>query len=295
MIRRLIPASVLLAGLIGCGGKVEVPGVGSVGGGTGDNPDVTYTIKLREKQAGDRFNVTVTTSHSTKKEDQVGGKKKTDETNQGEKFEYSEVVEEVKDGRPTKVKRTYKVAEIKGKPTSFAGKTVEVQLSKPGVFSARVEKGGEILGPERMHFADAVGRPDQLAVLLPTRAIKVNETFVLDPPQLEKVIGPLQPLQDTRTGDGKLTKVYSKDGRQYGVFEVGVGITLKAGPETGIQPGSGENTVVVYDGCIDGSATDGEVKVTRIANQSVRDAKTGATRRQNAETVSTVTIRPATK
>ena len=59
MVRRLLPFAVLAAALIGCGKKVEVPGVGTVGGDTATaNPDATYTIKFREKQTGDRFEVT---------------------------------------------------------------------------------------------------------------------------------------------------------------------------------------------------------------------------------------------
>jgi hypothetical protein len=300
MIRRLVPAAVLAAALIGCGKKVEVPGVGTVGGdGTSaEKPDAAYTITVREKQPGDRFEVTEQLS-STARTEQEAGKKSSVESSSGAKYDYTEVVEEVKDGRPTKAKRTYKAAELKkdGKShaASFAGRTVDVLLLKSGLYSFRIEKGGEVPAAEREHFTMDFGGKDRMSSLLPKREVKVNETFALDQGQLDQMMPALIQGKVRPTGDGRLTKAYTKDGRRCGVVELGINVNLPAGPETGVLEGSGVNTVVVYDGCIDGSVTDGEIKMTRVENLTIRNAKTGATLKRNTETVRAVTVRPIAK
>lgn len=297
MARRLFPAAGLLAALLGCG-KGGVPGLG--GGGDGDtsagDPNAAYTLKLRDKHAGDRFDVTETLTTSTRTTEHPGDKKKPTERGQTSRYEFTEVVEETKDGHPTRVKRAYRVAETtkdgEPQPATLAGKTITVQHQKGGLFTFRTEQGVEVVGPDRLHLQldFGGGGRDRMSVMLPDQSIKVSETFVLDRARLERLLGPSTDGFGTATGDGKLTRAYTKDGKQYGVIELGVSV---ATPTAGGQPESSMSTTVVYNGCVDGTVLDGEVVITQTVNLVTRDPRTGVVRKQQTETARTITARPA--
>jgi hypothetical protein len=98
------------------------------------------------------------------------------------------------------------------------------------------------------------------------------------------------PLPEVRV---KLTRVYPKDGRQYGVVEIALSEPLPAAPQAGIRPGSAISGTLVYDGCIDGSVTDGELKWTHRMNLSSQDPNGNAVVKRTSENSRTITIRPA--
>src|SRR5581483_10131980 len=136
MSRRVVPLAVLVAAVLGCEGKKP-----AAGGGGGEPPApgggdaaATYAVKLREKQAGEKYEVTESGSTTTTTTADLPAGKQTKADTRTYRAEYTEAVLEQPAGaaQPTKLTRQYRVAERtgdKGKPVaaSFVGKTVTVE------------------------------------------------------------------------------------------------------------------------------------------------------------------------
>jgi hypothetical protein len=269
MTRFLAPCVILIATLLGCGKKPAADE---------QNPDKTYTLKLRDRVAGDRFAVTETGAGTTKVTEDVGdGMPKTHETSGSSKYVYTEELLEVPTpgGLPTKARRTYSVAEqtSDGKPdvAPFQGKSVLIQPDKEG-YEFRLEPAGELIfGPHAMHLGrqyNPVARAAKPADLLPGRPVRVGEAWDLD----REVVGKrfvrpgakLDPAKTTATG--KLTRTAVKDGHEFGEITFDLNLALlddaPPGPELRLQPGSTLHLVISAELCIDGTTSDAVAKVT---------------------------------
>lgn len=206
-----------------------------------------YTLKVREKQASEKYDVTQVVSQDIVDK----GTPKSVKTNSA-KTTYTEEVEAVKDGKVAKAKRVYGQADslYDGNPVtlSFTKKTVLIERVGEKDVKLSLADGGQI-GIDGAHLQSELGRPADRSAesLLPAKPVKVGEEWVLTKDNLVAFFGEFAKPWE---GTGKLTKVYTKDGKQYGVF------TITAGwpPFQDVPPDQSHEWT--YDGCIDGSATD---------------------------------------
>jgi hypothetical protein len=289
MSRRLVPLAVLAAAVVGCAQQAPPGGGGDVAapGPTGD-PTASYTIKLREKQAGDKYEVTETRSATTTTTFELPGGKQTRVDNAEARLVYTETVLETSAGaaQPTKLTRVYKVAEwtppaAKGKapappgkvvPASFVGKTVAIE--KKGEAYTFKADGKDLPASEAKHFADEFGaakvRPQDL---LPKAPVRLNEVWNTAPEALKAVAASL-PKESPVNADkskmtGKLTRVYPTDGRQFGVIEVRTELAVEGKGSAG--PTGTLTYETTYDAPIDGSSHEGTMKANMTGTLNARE------------------------
>jgi len=222
----------------------------------------TYTLKIREKTAGGKYEIThILTLSELVSDGQGKGKppKMSVEKTTGKNV-YTEEVEEIEDGLLTKGKRTYTTAEGlqygKVLPLSYAGKTVLIERKADKSYSFTLADGKPV-GPDAvfLNLEFDRNRAKNTALLIPNTPVKVGEVWNVAADKIKAVYGP---VGETLKATGKLVKVYTKDGKQYGV------LTLNLETPPGEFPkGTIEWT---YDGCIDGSTTD----CTRKAVQTMQ-------------------------
>lgn len=257
MIRCFIPLAVAIVLAVGCHKTAET----SVEGG-GD-PNTTYTIKIREEQKGDKVRVVMNSYGTTTTT--VNGKTNTEQD--AEKFDYiEEILEMPADATlPTKVKRTYTTAERNEKgggmrPLSFAGKTVVIE--KKGNTYVATADGKALSGKDAAYLTKSYTNSDRPKTedLLPKKSVKLNEAWTVDPACLKKVSGGLKLDSDMEKSSitGKLTKVYSKNGKQWGAVEFHIFFVPKQ--QNGQGPGGEINFDLTMDAPIDGSSYEGTEK-----------------------------------
>jgi hypothetical protein len=173
--------------------------------------------------------------------------------------------------KPTKVKRTYESAEltVKGQKQDLGLKGQTVLIEKKGdkyTFTAAGKplagKAAELLGKE---FSAKKQTRDE--DFLPGKPVKVGETWKIDVTKVaaEMSEGGMVIDDQKSTASGKLTKVYDKGGKKFGVIEVTmdlVATTLKSGPQEVPLKDSKLTLALVLDGCIDGTEATGSGKMS---------------------------------
>jgi hypothetical protein len=277
MFRKLVPLAVAIVLVLGCGKKKD-EGSGGEGGTDGD-PNATYTLKFRGEQQGDK--VDVIESDSMTNENAKAGKSET-RTNK-KRYEYTEHILEMpaEADKPTKVTRTYRVAErtdfktkeVKALP--FQGKTVTIEKeTKKGPNPYKYTIDGKA-----MDFMDSIDidsefrsdkKKNELEMYLPKNPVKVGDTWAVEPEKLKMLAGGIGSAADKSksTYTCKLTRAYTKDGKQWGIisfdFDMPVDVAVASkGKESGT--GSIKFTGTI-DGVIDGSARDVSIKATMKAS-----------------------------
>jgi hypothetical protein len=259
MVRRSALLAVLLAAVFGCSKSSPSTG-GAPGDGPQGEPGAAYVIKIRDKKAGERYEMTRAQTES-KLQFQGAGKGKEPPAPSVEKVTtkaaYTEEVEAVDGGAVTKGKRAYTVAEGedfgKVKPLPFVGKTVAFE-SKGGRFVYTVEGKEVPPGPEAFALdADSDrNKLKGLTALVPETPVRVGEGWEVPADKLAAVLGPEARGAACKV-TGKLEKAYTKDGKQFGVVVVKIeGLLKETGPKLTAE--------LTYDGCIDGTATEGTRK-----------------------------------
>lgn len=259
--------------------------------------DDKYTIKLKHAAAGD---VAMHSREQTKTEaitiaDKDGNvlqekKQTTVETN---KFK-EEIIEKKAGQRSTKAKRTYSEATKKSddatEKRSYDGQTVLIELKDDG-YHFTVD-GKELTGDDRGELpqnfdAKKPADEDMDKILLPTKAVSVNESWDIDGKKLTKLFGDEEKTAKTLDLDnvkanGKLVKAYKKDGRQFGLLNYKIEVPLKAlEGEHPCREGATLVMTVEIDGCIDGSVEASSatfsMKIAGTADHMENGSKTGIT------------------
>lgn len=248
--------ALLAAVLAGC--NTSAPGTGPAG-----EPAETYTLKIREKQPGEKY--AVAESVVVEEAMHAGTEPPRPMKKASAKKAYTEEVLAVENGVVTKSLRAYTAAEglyhavkfAELVPLSYAGKTVAIE-----------RKGKDKMGKDQFSFAFADGTPiglhgaflnSQLSgepaavqALLPTSPVKVGGTWEIPTPKVREAFGPFT----VRSGTGTLVRVGPKDGKLYGVVSVRL---LQPGGRT--EPGEVDEWT--FEGCLDGTATDGTTRDVR--------------------------------
>lgn len=280
MFRKMIPLAVAIVLVLGCKKKEETGGGGG-DGGTDSDPNATYTLKFRGEQQGDK--VDVVESSSMTNENTKAGKSET-RTNK-KRYEYTEHILEMPAGanKPTKLTRAYRVAEHTDfktkdvKALSFQGKTVTIEKdTKKGISPYKFTVDGKPLDFMEALDLDGEFRSDkkgnELDVFLPKNPVKVGDTWTVDPEKLKSFTGGLASAADKSksTYTCKLTRAYTKDGKQWGViaFDFDMPVDV-AQASKGREAGTGSIKFTgTLDAVIDGSAPDHTLKGTMKASFS---------------------------
>jgi hypothetical protein len=241
-----------------------------------------YEIKLKKNSKGDVF-----THSKQESEDAIFKLEGPDGSVLSEKKEAKAVVEEYKETildkekgkRAVKLRREYRKATVKTgdkeTPLAYDGKTLTIE-KKDGKYHFTLEDGKELLGKDAELLDRSFNKPggddsdddDLEKAFLPKKPVKANETWKFDPAAIVKVLEkdsktPLPVDKSKMTGQGKLARVYKKDGRQFGTFDIDIQLPLKGelamgkGAAATVQDGSKMHFRAKFDGCIDGTSTDG--------------------------------------
>ena len=259
---RRLTALALLAGL------TAVPALGQ---------DRTYDIKLKKESEGDRVEVAETDAGTMAFKLELMGVEKAEEEKKTLKSAYTEEVVEKPEGarKPTKLKRTYTVAERvkdgEAEKLPYHGKTVVIE-KKGGGYVFTVD-GKELAEEDAEELAEEFD-PDKDIPLenedfLPGKPVKLNETWTVDAAKIAMAFdaaGPLALRPEKTRITGKLTKVYEKGGKTFGVIELDLTLAVKElkvdGQELAMKPGSTIKAKFTLDVCIDGTSHTGTEKGT---------------------------------
>jgi len=244
----------------------------------GARAEDSYTIKLKHApDVGKTVTVTDTDTRTalSKATDSDGnvlgdGKKHTFKTQEV----YTETVLEKGDKTPNKYKRTYEKAtrtmDDKTEARSYEGRTLIFE--KKGDKYTVTAEGDKPVNENDLKELTAKANENtsvQDEVFLPTKAIKVGDTWKIDGKKLADVFpGGSKALDPEKSsGEGKLTKVYEKDGHKFGVmtltFKMALNIPMIEFEKTPIM-----EMKLNLDTAIDGSSTAGVV--TSMGNMATK-------------------------
>jgi hypothetical protein len=171
--------------------------------------------------------------------------------------------------KATRLRRHYTRARVRTGGTErtlpYEGKTVLIE-KKAGKYHFTIEGGGgDLTGRDAekldMEFAKHDSGDSLEQALLPRKAVRINETWKIDPKPLLEELDPFEADKDKVVGTGKLLRAYKKDGKQFGVLEFRVEVPLKGTFRAGddkvqVQPGSKVVFAMKTDRCIDGTANE---------------------------------------
>ena len=240
--------------------------------------DGPVTIKLKKGVPG-----TVTKETKTEKaENKIGisimGMNQDKVEGGSSKFVYTDEVIEKAAGskKPTKLKRTYETAELKAKDADgdigLTGKTVLIE-KKGDTYEFTVGdkpvsgKAAEMLGKEFNRKSET----DETA-FLPKNPVKVGDSWKPDLPAMAKELGSDGMTVDVAksTATASLKKVYKKGDATFGVIDVELDLVVTkvggGGMEIPLNAGSKLTIKVELDGCIDGTLSTGQSKMTMKGN-----------------------------
>jgi hypothetical protein len=242
----------------------------------------TYRITLKEPDKGEpalcrriaRFRTQATINQSKSKETLLSEEKSHDLT-------FRQEVLEKPDGssKARKLRRHYLRAEQTRngmtKTLAYAGKVISIE-ERDGRYRFRNDKGENVTTAHDLESECNLTNP--LPALPPfgpdwlprTRAVKVGESWKIEPASFARPLDTLTPLRIAPgkiTATGKLLRVYRKGARQYGVLELRIEIpVVKALPfatEEKLDLKASKFLIrIVADACIDGSGFDYHLKGT---------------------------------
>jgi len=247
-----------------------------------------YTIKFKELNQGESSRVeskeTMTMKTTTTIEKQ---KEPAAQEFKGSKhYLFTQTVLERPQGAalPTKVQRTYDKALHEGSeplvkspgPLPMNGKTILIE-KKGDKYEFRLQDG-KLLDTGISDLQDEFDRDEGAKTkkaLIPPGPVALNETWKFDPKDFGGPSG--KDKESTKMlkseGAAKLTKVYKKDGRQFGVIEavmeLQMVVTIKGGAGGPPSDMTSESKVLfklTYDGCIDGTLNEGKLSGTGNIN-----------------------------
>ena len=105
----------------------------------------------------------------------------------------------------------------------------------------------------------------QKRLFLPTKAVAVGDSWAIDTKPLVQGFGKADQVQVVKAqASAKLTKVYMKDGRLFGVIDAVIDLHVKVASKAEALKGELKSELkskmkITFDGCIDGSVAEGRV------------------------------------
>jgi hypothetical protein len=227
----------------------------------GHAPAQNYTIKIKEHpDAGASVAVRVLDKVANRTQVSLPGGKVVNDKTVDEVTEkaYTETTLEQVGGERKKYKRVYtKAQETKGgkaRTASYEGRTVLYEL-KDGKYQVSVEGKPDLDAKDLKSLTNSSNNEPPLALFLPTKAVKVGETWALSSKALSKVPLPNVDGKGSK-GEGKLVKAYTKDGKQFGILRFDLNLVFKEEKSFKFDPSS---LVLTLDTAIDGSVPTGKM------------------------------------
>jgi hypothetical protein len=157
---------------------------------------------------------------------------------------------------PHKFRRSYDKALLrsgdKTTPLPYQGRSVLFEL-RDGNYQAAAEGQPPLSAADLARLADDAAS-DPLDNFFPGRPVKVGETWTVDPRALTGLLGKAA-VENGAHGEGKLVRVYEKDGQQFGVLEWTLRLSLQSLGVLAFSPPGLHETTLVLDTAIDGSGT----------------------------------------
>jgi hypothetical protein len=276
MTARIVSVSLVLA-TISAVAAAPAPSTYTLRLGGRVKPGQTYTVKVTDKSSTSAAVIIIPAL------DQPGDPEK---RSTEEELVYTETVLEKpeKDGdNPKRLKRTYTKARNteNGKKSTlpYEGQTIILEL-KGDKYQATAEGKPDFDRKVLDELAEKENAPAAAKgsekAFLPPQAVKVGEKWTFDGKAITKALSPDDSfvLDEKRSeGDGKLVKVYAKDGRQYGVIELHFKFALKKSGNILFEKPAIMDTKVTLDVVIDGSSSAGTVtqEITMKGRGAVMD------------------------
>lgn len=251
----------------------------------------TYAIKLKKSASGDSIQSDVQASDlfRIKLTDASGKIVQNDETKSSERFVFRELVLEAKpeDKKATRLEREYERVEIKARGETrtfpYVGKPLLIE-KKGNRYEIQV-KGGKALTFKEADFLfrefNQTG-DDKIEdeYFLPKMPIALGETWKIETDRIVKSFQSGSPLEcdaANASAVGKLLKVYTSSGRQFGVLAIQVSMPLRSASfgkdRIPFEKGARTLLTVTLDVCIDGTMESGEMS-TQL-DSSARGTFTG--------------------
>ncbi len=183
---------------------------------------------------------------------------------------FTKVIVDRGDKRPKKYKKTYEkaVTIVDGKttPQDYQGRTVIFEF-KDGKHQASAEGAPEL---DKNLLGQLARRENGLGaaaheVLLPTKPVNVGDTWTITGKDLARSFaegGDMTLDPEGSKGEGRLVKAYRKDGKQYGLIEATMRLSLKGSDQVTFDPPGTMEVKITLDVAIDGSTPAGVVTVT---------------------------------
>jgi len=247
-------------------------------------PAQEYAVKIKQPGLGDRSQVKRTSNEEVefKLLDDGGNAVIEAKEPKFKKFVFSEVVLEraAVGDELVRVKRKYDHAERKIKDVRttlpYQGKTVLVE-KKGGAFVFQVEGDESVEGKDAEELNEEFNKGGTRKLLtdhfLPRKLVKVNEQWTYDVAPLAKAFtgdGKIEIDESKSTGAGKLTKVYQKNGKQFGVVELTMTfpVTHFVGDDGAKHAAKNSKFTIKLeaDACIDGTLDDLNIRAAIDAN-----------------------------
>lgn len=265
----------LIATGCGKGGTKPADGTKAAAEPTKAAADQAYTIKIKKNnEPGVTFTArSLQKNQGSVKISGIKGKDGDNPVDEVKEDEFVETVLEKGDKAPAKYKRTYKKATLtqNGKEIKrpHEGKTLIFEQEGKS-YKITVEGGMAVPQAELDKLAkDAANRLDGDGAenFLPDKPVKIEEPWSLNRKGLQELGGKGSEIDlDKSKGEGKLVRVYTKDGKQYGVIDLNVNIVLKDSPPFTYEPPGTVAMKGTLDIVIDGSSAAGKVSLAGKMN-----------------------------
>jgi hypothetical protein len=243
--------------------------------GAGRADDGPVLPVLKKPDVGDVVKHTATERVTVRSALKAQGKTQTKDEESRTTFVFTErVLEKPKGSKgPTRLERVYEKADVFSKGADvglgLSGKTVLIEKKADGY---QFTSGNQPLAGKARDFLakEFRGEPEPLGErFLPGKPVAVGATWEPDVTEFAKRFGggtglTFDPTKVTATA--KLTKVYQKDGRRFGVMTADVTLVPTrfdaGGTELPLDDGSKLTVRAEFDSCVDGSLVSGRSKVT---------------------------------
>jgi hypothetical protein len=227
-----------------------------VGCGKSEAPDTTeYTLTARKPVVGQVVHVDAVEKAS--RQMRLGPKSKSQDMTT--RTIYTDTIEEVVGQKPTRLRREYEKAEKEedGGRTFLPYHGQLILIEKQGEkFRFLLDKGQELTGDikslKREFDQDAVF---SLESVLPKQAVKVKDSWTVDPASMTKAMGAVDELFDHNRGKATATllSVEKRDNRQFGKIELQVELAPLTLGKQKVRDGAYVKGTVTVEGCLDGS------------------------------------------
>jgi hypothetical protein len=255
--------------------------VGLTAGPAWQNDQDAFTITLKDAAQGDTIRVEKKSSErsTVKITDSQGNSLKNKEDSKTQTMVYRETLLQKRPGerKASKLRRHYEKASAKtgddSRALPYEEKNVLIE-KKRDHYVFQIEGGEELTGQDAEELDREFNKqgegasPDINKIMLPRKPVRVGESWTFPTEVLVRDLEKSAPMEFDAAGakgSARLTRVYDRDGRRFGVIEYRFALPLKAfktgADRAPIEEGASMVLTASVDGCIDGSLNSSTAKL----------------------------------